>query len=92
MPDYAPGLVDGWWNGGCCFQKGHISFSASLVAAAEATLALSELEAGQMQPAHCGCHSQKHTSRNSKSSIRKALSQLGAPPHAAYVRLFCNTP
>ena len=48
MPDYAPGLVDGWWNGGCCFQKGHISFSASLVAAAEATLALSELEAGQM--------------------------------------------
>ena len=50
MPDYAPGLVDGWWNGGCCFQKGHISFSASLVAAAEATLALSELEAGQMQP------------------------------------------
>ena len=49
MPDYAPGLVDGWWNGGCCFQKGHISFSASLVAAAEATLALSELEAGQMQ-------------------------------------------
>ena len=68
MPDYAPGLVDGWWNGGCCFQKGHISFSASLVAAAEATLALSELEAGQMQPAHCGCHSQKHTSRNSAGS------------------------
>ena len=37
---------------GCGFQRGHIRFPASLVAAAEAALvALSELEVGQMQPA-----------------------------------------